>query len=86
MLPVLGDLLVWPITCMYFFFLLAGPERDMTKEDVPESSQGDSVQDRHQNLSCNLDRPVVHQVASAPMPLDCGENAETLMKEDSRST
>uniref|UniRef100_A0A3B3QMQ8 Si:dkeyp-47f9.4 n=1 Tax=Paramormyrops kingsleyae TaxID=1676925 RepID=A0A3B3QMQ8_9TELE len=39
----------------------------MTKEDVPESSQGDSVQDRHQNL----DRPVVHQVASAPMPLDC---------------
>nr|XP_023648602.1 CAP-Gly domain-containing linker protein 4 isoform X1 [Paramormyrops kingsleyae] len=43
------------------------PEWDMTKEDVPESSQGDSVQDRHQNL----DRPVVHQVASAPMPLDC---------------
>ncbi|XP_048830050.1 CAP-Gly domain-containing linker protein 4-like isoform X2 [Brienomyrus brachyistius] len=43
----------------------------MTKEDVPESSQGDSVLVRHQSLSHNLDRPVVHQVASAPMPLDC---------------
>ncbi|KAI1895173.1 hypothetical protein AGOR_G00103570 [Albula goreensis] len=48
-----------------------GPEGDMTKEDVPESSEGDSVLGHHRSLSPDPDRPVVHQVASAPMPSDC---------------
>ncbi|KAJ8340995.1 hypothetical protein SKAU_G00332860 [Synaphobranchus kaupii] len=43
----------------------------MTKEDVPESSEGDSVLGRHHSLSPDADRPIVHQVASAPMPSDC---------------
>ncbi|XP_061102133.1 CAP-Gly domain-containing linker protein 4-like isoform X2 [Conger conger] len=43
----------------------------MTKEDVPESSGGDSVLGPHRSLSPDADRPVVHQVASAPMPSDC---------------
>ncbi|KAJ8401198.1 hypothetical protein AAFF_G00387800 [Aldrovandia affinis] len=47
------------------------PEGEMTKEDVPESSEGDSVLGRHRSLSPDADRPVVHQVASAPMPSDC---------------
>ncbi|XP_061102152.1 CAP-Gly domain-containing linker protein 4-like isoform X3 [Conger conger] len=47
------------------------PEGDMTKEDVPESSGGDSVLGPHRSLSPDADRPVVHQVASAPMPSDC---------------
>ncbi|XP_035243076.1 CAP-Gly domain-containing linker protein 4-like isoform X3 [Anguilla anguilla] len=47
------------------------PEGEMTKEDVPESSEGDSVLGRHCSFSPDADRPVVHPVASAPMPSDC---------------
>ncbi|KAG7466066.1 hypothetical protein MATL_G00160910 [Megalops atlanticus] len=47
------------------------PEGDMTKEDVPDSSEGDSVLGQHCSLSPDPDRPIVHQVASAPMPSDC---------------
>ncbi|KAM3849552.1 CAP-Gly domain-containing linker protein 4-like [Diretmus argenteus] len=48
----------------------------MTKEDVSESVVEDSVQGCHSPLSshqhnCGLERPVIHQVASAPMPSDC---------------
>jgi len=53
----------------------------MTKEDVPEPSEGrDSVLGhRHARLSAHLQhngtqQAVVHQVASAPMPTDCGES------------
>ncbi|KAL0170941.1 hypothetical protein M9458_035537, partial [Cirrhinus mrigala] len=47
----------------------------MTKEDVlRESSEGDSVLGRNSLISRNSERPVVHQVASAPMPSDCGEH------------
>lgn len=46
----------------------------MTKEDVlRESSEGDLVPERYSILSHSSHRPVIHQVASAPMPLDCGE-------------
>lgn len=46
----------------------------MTKEDVlRESSEGDSVLGRNSLISRNSERPVIHQVASAPMPSDCGE-------------
>ncbi|KAK6489432.1 CAP-Gly domain-containing linker protein 4-like [Huso huso] len=45
---------------------------EMTKEDIPElSSEGDSVLDRYRSLSPGSERPVVHQVASPPMPADC---------------
>ncbi|KAG7281268.1 hypothetical protein CRUP_019793, partial [Coryphaenoides rupestris] len=54
------------------------PEGEMTKEDVPEPSEGrDSVLGhRHARLSAHLQhngtqQAVVHQVASAPMPTDC---------------
>lgn len=53
----------------------------MTKEDVPESSEGrDSVLGHHARLSAHLQhngtqQAVIHQVASAPMPTDCGESA-----------
>lgn len=44
----------------------------MTKEDVlRESSEGDSVRGCYSFIPCNSDRPVIHQVASAPMPSDC---------------
>uniref|UniRef100_A0A672NU61 CAP-Gly domain-containing protein n=1 Tax=Sinocyclocheilus grahami TaxID=75366 RepID=A0A672NU61_SINGR len=44
----------------------------MTKEDVlRESSVGDSVPGRYSIISRNSERPVIHQVASAPMPSDC---------------
>ncbi|XP_056151854.1 CAP-Gly domain-containing linker protein 4-like isoform X2 [Lampris incognitus] len=48
----------------------------MTKEDVPEPSEGDSVLGHHSRLSPHqhvrgLERPVIHQVAAAPMPTDC---------------
>ncbi|XP_067311071.1 CAP-Gly domain-containing linker protein 4 isoform X4 [Pseudorasbora parva] len=44
----------------------------MTKEDVlRESSEGDSVLGRYSIISHNSERPVIHQVASAPMPSDC---------------
>ncbi|XP_051725271.1 CAP-Gly domain-containing linker protein 4 isoform X3 [Ctenopharyngodon idella] len=44
----------------------------MTKEDVlRESSEGDSVLGRYSIISRNSERPVIHQVASAPMPSDC---------------
>ncbi|XP_029114233.1 CAP-Gly domain-containing linker protein 4 isoform X3 [Scleropages formosus] len=46
-----------------------GPERGMTKEDVPESSGGDPVLGKR--WSTDPERPVVHHVASAPMPSDC---------------
>ncbi|XP_026147844.1 CAP-Gly domain-containing linker protein 4 isoform X2 [Mastacembelus armatus] len=45
------------------------PEGEMTKEDVSEPVEGDAV------LGCctrfSSCRPVIHQVASAPMPSDC---------------
>ncbi|KAK7153400.1 hypothetical protein R3I93_011341 [Phoxinus phoxinus] len=44
----------------------------MTKEDVlRESSEGDSVLGRYSIITHNSERPVIHQVASAPMPSDC---------------
>ncbi|RXM28759.1 CAP-Gly domain-containing linker protein 3 [Acipenser ruthenus] len=50
-----------------------GSVTEMTKEDIPElSSEGDSVLDRYRSLSPGSERPVVHQVASPPMPADCG--------------
>ncbi|MGH0165108.1 UNVERIFIED_CONTAM: hypothetical protein FKN15_048425 [Acipenser sinensis] len=49
-----------------------GSVTEMTKEDIPElSSEGDSVLDRYRSLSSGSERPVVHQVASPPMPADC---------------
>ncbi|KAI4883223.1 hypothetical protein NFI96_022606, partial [Prochilodus magdalenae] len=46
-------------------------EGEMTKEEVlRESSDGDSVLDRYRVLSRTSPRPVIHQVASAPMPTD----------------
>lgn len=45
----------------------------MTKEDVSEAVKGDAVlcwASSHQ-------RPVIYQVASAPMPSDCGEGPHT---------
>uniref|UniRef100_A0A6Q2ZEK0 Uncharacterized protein n=1 Tax=Esox lucius TaxID=8010 RepID=A0A6Q2ZEK0_ESOLU len=49
----------------------SGPEGKMTKEDVPvpESSEGDSVLGRVSHIS--VERPTIHQVASAPMPNEC---------------
>ncbi|XP_071378754.1 CAP-Gly domain-containing linker protein 4 isoform X3 [Centroberyx affinis] len=48
----------------------------MTKEDVSEPVEGDAVLSCHSRLSNHqhshgLERPVIHQVASAPMPSDC---------------
>ncbi|XP_022048669.1 CAP-Gly domain-containing linker protein 4 isoform X1 [Acanthochromis polyacanthus] len=42
----------------------------MTKEDVSEPAEGDAVLGCHTRLSSHQ-RPVIHQVASAPMPSDC---------------
>ncbi|XP_029982113.1 CAP-Gly domain-containing linker protein 4 isoform X2 [Sphaeramia orbicularis] len=47
-----------------------GPEGEMTKEDVSEPVEGDTVLGCHTRLSSHQ-RPVIHQVASAPMPSDC---------------
>lgn len=41
----------------------------MTKEDVSEDVKGDSLL----GWGSPHQRPVIHQVASAPMPSDCGE-------------
>lgn len=61
--------------CFVIIFLCLGGEGEMTKEDVlRESSEGDSVLGRYSIISRNSERPVIHQVASAPMPSDCGEN------------
>ncbi|XP_039992667.1 CAP-Gly domain-containing linker protein 4-like isoform X1 [Xiphias gladius] len=46
-----------------------GPEGEMTKEDVSEPVEGDTVLGHHTRLSSHQ-RPVIHQVASAPMPSD----------------
>uniref|UniRef100_UPI0037E7F84C CAP-Gly domain-containing linker protein 4 n=1 Tax=Semicossyphus pulcher TaxID=241346 RepID=UPI0037E7F84C len=43
------------------------PEGEMTKEDVSEPVEGDTVQ----GWGSSHQRPVIHQVASAPMPSDC---------------
>lgn len=43
------------------------PEGEMTKEDVSEPVEGDTVQ----GWASSHQRPVIHQVASAPMPSDC---------------
>ncbi|XP_004559335.2 CAP-Gly domain-containing linker protein 4 isoform X4 [Maylandia zebra] len=48
----------------------AGPEGEMTKEDVSEPVEGDTVLGCRARLSSHQ-RPVIHQVASAPMPSDC---------------
>lgn len=45
----------------------------MTKEDVSEPVEGDTVLGNHTRLSSHQ-RSVIHQVASAPMPSDCGED------------
>lgn len=50
-----------------------GPEGEMTKEDVSEDVQGDSGL----GWASSHQRPVIHQVASAPMPSDCGEGPHT---------
>lgn len=42
----------------------------MTKEDVSEPAEGDAVLGCHTRLASHQ-RPVIHQVASAPMPSDC---------------
>ncbi|XP_034419207.1 CAP-Gly domain-containing linker protein 4-like isoform X2 [Cyclopterus lumpus] len=44
-----------------------GPEGEMTKEDVPEPIEGDTVL----GWASSHQRSVIHQVASAPMPSDC---------------
>ncbi|XP_039604276.1 CAP-Gly domain-containing linker protein 4-like isoform X6 [Polypterus senegalus] len=44
---------------------------EMTKEDVQEpASEGDTLLNGQRSVSLDLERPVVHQVASAPMPAD----------------
>ncbi|XP_027130760.1 CAP-Gly domain-containing linker protein 4 isoform X1 [Larimichthys crocea] len=43
------------------------PEGEMTKEDVSEPAEGDTVL----GWASSHQRPVIHQVASAPMPSDC---------------
>ncbi|XP_030642943.1 CAP-Gly domain-containing linker protein 4 [Chanos chanos] len=44
----------------------------MTKEDVlQENSEGDTVLGRYNIFPPGTDRPIIHQVASAPMPSDC---------------
>ncbi|KAL7872910.1 hypothetical protein AOLI_G00119810 [Acnodon oligacanthus] len=49
----------------------SGAEGEMTKEEVlRETSEGDAVLDRFRVLSHTAARPVIHQVASAPMPTD----------------
>lgn len=60
----------------------SGPEGEMTKEEVSEPADGDTVLGSHSTLSSRphsrgLERPVTHQVTSAPMPSDCGEDAHT---------
>uniref|UniRef100_A0A3Q1CLP5 CAP-Gly domain-containing protein n=1 Tax=Amphiprion ocellaris TaxID=80972 RepID=A0A3Q1CLP5_AMPOC len=47
-----------------------GPEGEMTKEDVSEPAEGDAVLGCRTRLASHQ-RPVIHQVASAPMPSDC---------------
>lgn len=47
----------------------------MTKEDVSEAAKGDAVL----GWVSSHQRPVIHQVASAPMPTDCGECAHTYL-------
>ncbi|XP_049320151.1 CAP-Gly domain-containing linker protein 4 isoform X2 [Astyanax mexicanus] len=48
-----------------------GVEGEMTKEEVlRESSEGDAVLERYSVVSHTAARPVIHQVASAPMPTD----------------
>ncbi len=66
---------VWVMSChFHFIYLCLGGEREMTKEDVlRESSEGDSVLGRYSIISRNSERPVIHQVASVPMPSECGE-------------
>ncbi|XP_067471473.1 CAP-Gly domain-containing linker protein 4-like isoform X1 [Thunnus thynnus] len=48
----------------------SGPEGEMTKEDVSQPVEGDTVLGCHTRVSSHQ-RPVIHQVASAPMPSDC---------------
>ncbi|XP_076605733.1 CAP-Gly domain-containing linker protein 4 isoform X2 [Chaetodon auriga] len=43
------------------------PEGEMTKEDVSEPVEGDTLL----GWASSHQRPVIHQVASAPMPSDC---------------
>ena len=47
----------------------------MTKEDVSERVEGETVL----GWASSHQRPVIHQVASAPMPSDCGEDPHTCM-------
>lgn len=60
---------------------MLGGEREMTKEDVlRQSSEEDLVPGQYSIFPRSLDQPVIHQVASAPMPSDCGEQkSETHM-------
>ncbi|KAJ8289590.1 hypothetical protein GJAV_G00003060 [Gymnothorax javanicus] len=80
---MIGGQKVYVITCIaswelkqringdYFYSEEKGPRGEMTKEDVPPPTEGDSVLGRRCNISTSVDRPTVHQVASAPMPSDC---------------
>lgn len=45
----------------------------MTKEDISEPADGDAVLGCQRSPSA-LQRAVIHQVASAPLPGDCGED------------
>lgn len=47
----------------------------MTKEDVSEDVRGEAVL----GWASTHQRPVIHQVASAPMPSDCGEASRAHM-------
>lgn len=52
----------------------------MTKEDVSEPNEGDPL-GYHSRLThphYSHQQPVIHQVASAPMPSDSGEDTHTL--------
>ena len=53
--------------------ILSPPQGEMTKEDVSEHVKADSVP----GWVSSDQRPVIHQVASAPMPSDCGEPTHT---------
>ncbi|XP_072313694.1 CAP-Gly domain-containing linker protein 4 isoform X2 [Eucyclogobius newberryi] len=48
-----------------------GLEGEMTKEDVSEPVEGDTVPGGRLGLSHSQQRPMVHPVASAPIPSEC---------------
>lgn len=57
------------------FALCPDLKEEMTKEEVlKESTEEDAVLDRSSVLSHTPARPIIHQVASAPMPSDSGKS------------